>query len=110
MVGIYCRVSSQEQEKKFSIPAQKKEGIEFALKNHEKYKVFVDAETGTKINENLEKLFFDIKNKSINIVWIIDQDRISRDISDSQRIKTLFIAYSCKLFIKKTIVHELLQN
>ena len=104
MIGIYCRVSSQEQEKKFSIPAQKKEGIEFALKNHEEYKVFVDAETGTKINENLEKLFSDIKNKIINTVWIIDQDRISRDISDSQRIKTLFISHNCKLFIKDTII------
>lgn len=95
-IGIYCRVSSEEQKKKgISIHDQKQRGIEFCRENDYDYEVFSDAGYSGSIplqdRPGLKLLFDKIYLEEINGIYIVDWDRISRKKTDSFVIKEILI-------------------
>ena len=100
MIGIYVRVSEKRQAEKYSPEAQRNGGISFAKRVGEEYKIYEEAKTGKTISRmELQYLFDDVANKLIDKVWVIDQDRISRDVEDSSVIRKHFLKHKCKLFV-----------
>lgn len=95
-IGIYCRVSSEEQKKKgISIYDQKQRGIEFCIENGHEYEVFSDAGYSGSIplqdRPGLKSLFDKIYLEEINGIYVVDWDRISRKKADSFVIKDILI-------------------
>ncbi|WP_156290739.1 recombinase family protein [Oceanobacillus salinisoli] len=76
----YYRVSTKLQEKKFSLPAQKQELTVYAAnQGWNLIGEFVDVETGGKLNkEGLNKLLDLVEEGSVDVVLVVDQDRLSR--------------------------------
>ena len=100
MIGVYVRVSEKRQTEKYGPEAQRNGGISFAKGLGEDYKIYEEAKTGTTISRiELQYLFDDIANQLIDKVWVIDQDRISRDVEDSSVIRKHFLKHKCKLFV-----------
>ncbi len=86
---MYARVSSREQEKGFSIPAQLRYLKEYATKNNIKVvKVFQEAETakkaGRKQFENMLKYISE--NDDVGIILVEKTDRLYRNIKDWTKI------------------------
>ncbi|MEW6170544.1 MAG: recombinase family protein [Candidatus Omnitrophota bacterium] len=80
-VGIYIRVSTEDQVKKFSIPAQQKILISLAEKNSWNYTLFIEKGiSGEKVENRpeIQRLFKEIEAGKINMIAVIDIDRLSR--------------------------------
>jgi DNA invertase Pin-like site-specific DNA recombinase len=82
-IGIYCRVSTEEQKLKgVSLKDQKNRGIEFCIENNYSYKIYEDGGfSGTLNVENrpgLNKLMDDIFTEEIDSVYVVDWDRFTR--------------------------------
>jgi site-specific DNA recombinase len=102
-VGVYCRVSTQEQATYgVSLRDQKERGISFCLEKGYEYEVFEDAGfSGTlsisdrpSLNSLIEKVFLD----EINGVFVVDFDRLSRDFNESFTIREQFKKHNVRLF------------
>ena len=86
---IYVRVSSREQEKGFSIPAQLRYLEEYAVKNNIKVaKIFKEAETAKKAGRKQfgSMLDYITEHDDINIILVEKTDRLYRNIKDWTKI------------------------
>jgi DNA invertase Pin-like site-specific DNA recombinase len=81
MIGIYARVSSLEQQKNTSLERQQREGVTFANKRNEPYRLYIEAKSGASLRERkeLHRLIADIEDGTITTVWELLSDRLSRD-------------------------------
>ncbi len=90
MVAIYCRVSTEKQEREgYSLEQQVEAGIEWAKSKSEQYEVYKEQVSGAadeKDREEWSRLKKDIENKTIDKVWVIKADRFSRDVRIGQNM------------------------
>nr|WP_314865670.1 recombinase family protein [uncultured Flavobacterium sp.] len=99
-VGIYCRISTQNQTKNTSLNSQKTLGEEFCDRNNYDYEIFSEIESGGKIDRKIfNQLTEKIENGEINGIWVYDNDRLSRDVGVGQKIYNLITENNCRLFI-----------
>lgn len=102
-IGVYCRVSTEEQGRKgVSILDQEHRGIEFCNKNNYKYEIFNDAglsgELSPEDRPELNKLLEKIYEKEIDGVFVVDFDRITRDEKYGFVLKRILNESQIKLF------------
>jgi site-specific DNA recombinase len=95
-IGIYCRVSTEEQKLKgVSLDDQRKRGIEFCMNNGHEYEIFDDGgysgELSIQDRPALNSLFEKIYLEEIEGIYIVDFDRFSRDEKDGFVIKKTLI-------------------
>jgi DNA invertase Pin-like site-specific DNA recombinase len=104
-IGIYTRVSTEEQKKTgISLRDQEQRGIEFCIRNGYEYEVFSDGgysgelsiEQRPELNRLVEKLLS--KPKEIDGIFVVDIDRLTRDAKVGFLLKQIFIEYDIKLF------------
>ena len=93
--AIYTRVSTKLQVDKYSLPAQEKVLKECVSKeNQELVDLYSDEGiSGERIVDRPEflRLLADAEQKKFNVVWVIDQNRLSRgDLADLSYIKKIF--------------------
>ncbi len=101
-VGIYVRVSTEEQkEHGYSIPQQIDILTKLANNNEWKvYKIYNDAGISGKNTEDrpmLKELINDITNKKISKVLITKMDRLSRNVIDTDTLLNFFNNFNCEL-------------
>ncbi|MDP4085097.1 MAG: recombinase family protein [Bacillota bacterium] len=79
-VALYIRVSTKLQEERFSLSAQEKELLEYAIsKNWTVVEILKDVDSGGKLEKKgLNELMDLAEEGSIDVVLCIDQDRLSR--------------------------------
>lgn len=109
-IGIYCRVSTEEQKSKgLSILDQEKRGIDFCEKNGYSYEVFNDAGLSGQLppdeRPQLKRMLEQIFLREIDGVFIVDFDRISRDEKFGFALKRLLIDNEIKLFDSNGIIN-----
>lgn len=106
-VGIYCRVSTAEQLKNFSIGTQKKKGIDFAKSLDCEYQEYIDEGiSGAKDlldRPALLQLITDVEDGHIDVIWTIDIDRLSRDLQKSFVIFNTLREHKIMLFINDNL-------
>lgn len=102
-IGIYCRVSTEEQKTKgISILDQEERGKSFCKKNDFDFDVFNDAglsgelspEERPELNRLIEKIYL----KEINGIFVVDFDRITRDEKYGFVLKKMLLDNEIKLF------------
>jgi DNA invertase Pin-like site-specific DNA recombinase len=103
-VGIYCRVSSDEQATKgVSIHDQQKRGIEYCLQMGYDYELFVDAGfSGTldigqrpRLDALMDLVY--AKPREIDAIFVTDYDRLSRSVELGFLLKKEFLERGVKL-------------
>lgn len=108
-VGIYVRVSTEEQVKDgFSISAQKNKLLSFCdFNDWNNYKIYVDEGISAKdMNRpELKKMLLDIENGLIKTVLVYRLDRLTRSVLDLYKLLELFDKYDCK-FKSATEVYD----
>ena len=100
MLAIYCRVSTEKQREKYSLPEQEKLGIEFAVKNGWEYKVYQDVMSGAKIERaEFEELLLDIRDGVISKLFITELSRLDRaEEAESYYIKEQLVENKIEIF------------
>jgi site-specific DNA recombinase len=102
-VAIYCRVSTEEQRKKFSIPSQQKECKALCLRKEWTIVETITDEgySGALFEERpgFFKLLQLVKQKRIDIIVISDADRLARpdNLVDLGRLQTTLISNQVKI-------------
>jgi len=100
MIAIYIRVSTEQQSEKYSLEAQYNSGIAFAVNRKRGNKVYTEALSGAEFNRPaFQEMLDDIRSGIISIVWVKELSRLSRDISDFQTIKKIFIKHKVMLYV-----------
>jgi site-specific DNA recombinase len=98
--GVYCRVSTEGQKDNYSINDQRDDGITFAKSKHIQFKLYEDVMSGTDITRHgWNSLISDIKNETINMVWVGAIDRFSRDVRSGLDAVELMREKHIKLFV-----------
>ena len=93
IAGLYIRVSTEDQAREgFSLPEQEKRLRTMCeFKGYEVYDIYKDAgisaKTGNKRPE-FERLLQDIKDKKVNTIVVLKLDRLTRSVSDWEKILT----------------------
>jgi DNA invertase Pin-like site-specific DNA recombinase len=112
MLGIYVRTSKDDDKADESpIEQQKRAGIQFAEKHKYSYEVYADKGiSGFKISEDDKNVFknrprftdliSDVKTKKINMIWVWEHSRLSRNKYGSAVIFNIFEKYKIKVFEK----------
>ncbi len=102
MIGIYVRVSTLRQKDNYSYKAQEEEGVRFADSIGESYQVYKEAKTGTKGEKEREQfsvLRDDVDKGLLDKVYIIKEDRLSRNTMVALSFIQLLIDKNVGLFI-----------
>jgi DNA invertase Pin-like site-specific DNA recombinase len=103
-VGIYCRVSTENQrgKDKVSLDRQERLGVEYCERNGHDYEVYsevVSGATKTIDREEFFKLESKLFTKEINGIWFYDWDRMIRDFEIGFYFKKLVEDTKCKVFV-----------
>lgn len=103
--AIYCRVSTSKQGKQYSLPTQIQEGLEFVKSKGWDFQIYQEAESGTSIENRsqFDQLMKDIENKVITKIWVIDNDRLNRNVVDSSIFAKLIKKTGAELFVRDTM-------
>ena len=101
-VGIYLRVSTEDQAREgFSLPEQRERLTkECELRGYTIVDYYQDAGISAKTGNHrpeFERMIEDAKNKSIDTIYAIKLDRISRSIYDMERIMKFSEEYNIKI-------------
>jgi site-specific DNA recombinase len=103
-IGIYARVSTQKQaEKGISIEDQIRRGKEYCHKNKYTYEIFKDEgysgdlpiEERPALTKLFEKIF--LKNKEIDGIFVVDFDRLTRNVKEALTIREILIENDVQL-------------
>jgi site-specific DNA recombinase len=101
---IYTRVSTEVQaEKGFSLDAQRKAGIQKAKQLGLKFEVFEErgksaAKEDLENRPQLKKLLDLIETEKAKDVFVIEDSRLSRNLTTASLIANIFIKYKCVLY------------
>jgi DNA invertase Pin-like site-specific DNA recombinase len=110
IVGIYIRVSSQEQKNDgVSVDVQRNMGIDFCERNGYEYRIYdkdlgKSSMKGREFRKDYAKLVDDIQNGSIKGVWVYSIDRLMRDIVEFEFFKSLVLSNSSFKFWEKDLL------
>ncbi len=102
-VGIYARVSTNEQAKEgYSIDAQVRKGksyVELFEIEAKSIKIYIDEGKSAKNlkRKNLQKLLKDVENGEIDTIIINKLDRLSRNVLDIYYLIEFLIEHNCHL-------------
>jgi site-specific DNA recombinase len=100
LLGLYIRVSTEQQSEKYSLDAQKEHGIAFASMKGYESKLYSESLSGGEfMRPAFQSMLDDIKDGLIDVVWVKELSRLSRDISDFQTIKKIFITHKVMLYV-----------
>ena len=100
IVGIYIRVSSQEQKNEgVSVDVQRNMGINFCERNGYEYRIYdkdlgKSSMKGRDFRKDYDRLLNDIQNESLGGVWVYSIDRLMRDIVEFESFKRLVLSNS----------------
>jgi DNA invertase Pin-like site-specific DNA recombinase len=98
-IGIYIRVSTEEQAKEgYSIPAQKERLTSFcASQGWDNYRFYIDEGVSAKdMNRpKLQLLLDDVKTGKINIILVYRLDRFTRKVKDLHKMLEMLESHSC---------------
>ena len=103
-IGIYARVSTQKQaEKGISIEDQIRRGKDYCHKNKYTYEIFKDEgysgdlpiEERPALTKLFEKIF--LKNKEIDGIFVVDFDRLTRNVKEALTIREILIENNVQL-------------
>ncbi len=100
MLAIYCRVSTEKQREKYSLPEQEKLGKEFAEKNGWDYKIYQDVMSGAKVERaEFDELLLDIRDGVIDKLFITELSRLDRaEEAESYYIKEQLVKNKIELY------------
>ncbi|MCE2613734.1 recombinase family protein [Flavobacteriaceae bacterium D16] len=102
-VGIYCRVSTEEQVKSGnSLATQEQWGIQWCSKNDYDYEIFSEQVSGgTPFLDRPEflRLYKKLSTGALNAIWVVDTDRLIRDDSLKVFLMSMVEDTKCRLFI-----------
>lgn len=93
VAGLYIRVSTEDQAREgFSLPEQEKcLRAMCEYKNYEVYDVYeergISAKTGN-YRPEFERLLQDVRDKKVNTIVVLKLDRLTRSVSDWEKILT----------------------
>ena len=93
VAGLYIRVSTENQAREgFSLPEQEKRLRAMCeYKNYEVYDVYkergISAKTGN-YRPEFERLLHDVRDKKVNTIVVLKLDRLTRSVSDWEKILT----------------------
>ena len=93
VAGLYIRVSTEDQAREgFSLPEQEKRLMAMCeYKNYEVYDVYeergISAKTGN-YRPEFERLLQDVRDKKVNTIVVLKLDRLTRSVSDWEKILT----------------------
>ena len=93
IAGLYIRVSTEDQAREgFSLPEQEKRLRAMCeFKGYEAYDVYtergISAKTGN-YRPEFERLLQDIRDKKVNTIVVLKLDRLTRSVSDWEKILT----------------------
>ena len=93
VAGLYIRVSTEDQAREgFSLPEQEKRLRTMCeYKNYEVYDVYeergISAKTGN-YRPEFERLLQDVRDKKVNTIVVLKLDRLTRSVSDWEKILT----------------------
>jgi DNA invertase Pin-like site-specific DNA recombinase len=103
-IGIYARVSTQKQaDKGISIEDQIRRGKDYCHKNKYTYEIFKDEgysgdlpiEERPALTKLFEKIF--LKNKEIDGIFVVDFDRLTRNVKEALTIREILIENDVQL-------------
>lgn len=79
-IGIYCRISREKARRDRSIEDQKELGITFAKSKGYDFDVYIDENYSGTTDKRPEyrRLYSDITNGKLQIVWVYDESRLQR--------------------------------
>ncbi len=93
IAGLYIRVSTEDQAREgFSLPEQEKRLMAMCeYKGYEVYDVYeergISAKTGN-YRPEFERLLQDVRDKKVNTIVVLKLDRLTRSVSDWEKILT----------------------
>ena len=93
VAGLYIRVSTEDQAREgFSLPEQEKRLRAMCeYKNYQVYDVYeergISAKTGN-YRPEFERLLQDVRDKKVNTIVVLKLDRLTRSVSDWEKILT----------------------
>lgn len=93
IAGLYIRVSTEDQAREgFSLPEQEKRLRTMCeYKNYKVYDVYeergISAKTGN-YRPEFERLLQDVRDKKVNTIVVLKLDRLTRSVSDWEKILT----------------------
>jgi site-specific DNA recombinase len=100
LLGLYIRVSTEQQSEKYSLDAQKENGVAFASMKEYEYRLYSESLSGGEfMRPAFQSMLDDIKSGLVDVVWVKEISRLSRDISDFQTIKKIFITHKVMLYV-----------
>ena len=101
-VGIYCRVSSDQQKDNSSLESQKEIGINFCKSKGYEYEVFSEVVSGVKLGGE-RNVFLKLEEKifegEIEGIWLYDWDRMIRDVEVMLYFRKLVEDSGVKVFV-----------
>lgn len=104
-IGIYCRVSTEEQKiNGVSLGDQEKRGIDFCIQRGFSFEIFKDAgfsgtlniEERPGLNNLMEKIW--AEPREIDGVYVVDFDRLTRDVETGFVLKNTFQESNISLY------------
>ena len=99
-IGIYCRVSTENQKDNTSLLHQEELGISFCKKHNYEYEVFREVFSGKDSNRTeLIKLETKLWKKELDGIWFYNWDRMIRDKSVMIYFEKLVSDSGCKVFV-----------
>lgn len=99
-IGIYCRVSGDNQKDNTSLQNQREKGIEFCKRNEFEYEIFSEVISGgTSQRKELEKLEYKLLNGLLEGVWLFDWDRMIRDVEVMMYFRNLIKDSKCRVYV-----------
>jgi len=109
-IGIYCRVSTKNQEDNSSLDSQRELGIEFCKKKGFEYELYSDTVSGTKvIRKDLEKLVDKLYRKKLDGFWLYNWDRLSREKRVMIYFEDIVLETKCKIYVDN-IERDIINN
>ncbi len=99
-IGIYCRVSTENQKDNTSLSSQEELGISFCKKNNYQYEIFKEVYSG-KDSKRVKLTILENKllDKELDGIWFYNWDRMIRDKSVMFYFEKLVMESSCKVFV-----------
>lgn len=106
---IYCRVSSEKQVDKYSLPAQEKLGIKKAKELDFDYKLYVEkgksaAKDTLENRPEINKIIDEIVNGKCKNIYVTELDRLTRNETTNLIFKKYFKQFDVSVYTEKGIV------
>lgn len=103
MIYGYVRVSTEQQRDNWSTEVQREKIRLFAAKEGDDYRIYDEVKSGKNISARPEfkRLLDDIQKDSFQTkkIWVVEQTRLARNVSDADYICKLFMAHNVQLYV-----------